>query len=385
MKKLILPILALVYIETGYTQTTNDVLELLIRNGTIEQTQADSIRADAAIKQQEVDAKKKSFIVSAGKALQISAYTQVRYQFFQEEGKMNGFDIRRAYVDLKGSISPYFSYRLQTDFATSPKIVDALVELKLADYLNLTIGQQVIPFSLNNITSNTKLELADRVQSVEALASRKSDILSDNNGRDIGIAASGSLMKVNDLNLIDYRIGIFNGSGINKADLNEDKDVIGRLVFHPVKGLEIGGSTYYGFAPDSATFYSNNSSIKDKDKLAAKYFGVRERYGIELSYEYKFVNLKAEYISGKDGSISKAGYYVQLAAFVLPGKLQLVGRYDSYDKDKDKEDNISTNYTGGINLIFNPNILLQIAYTIRAEEGEAVDNNFGSVQLQASF
>jgi hypothetical protein len=367
------------------SQTTNDILELLIRNGTIKVEEADSIRAEAAIKEQEAAAKKKSFNLTSGKAIQLSAYTQVRYQLLEEDGKIDGFDIRRAYIDLKGNLTPYFGYRLQSDFATSPKIVDAQIELKLYDFLNFTIGQQLIPFSLNNLTSNTKLELADRVQTVEALASRKNDILGDNNGRDIGITASGSLIKVNDFNLIDYRFGVFNGNGINRTDVNEDKDVIGRLVLQPIKNFKIGGSFNYGFTPDSATFYSGNSAIKDKDKVAAKYFGIRNRFGAELSYDHTLFNLHGEYITGKDGSIAKGGYYIQAAGNILPGKLQIAGRYDSYDKDLDKDDNISTNYTAGINVFFSPNITLQIAYTIRDEEGEKIKNNFTSFQLQTSF
>ncbi len=45
----------------------------------------------------------------------------------EEKGKRSGFDIRRARLDIKGSITPYFSYRLQTEFADKPKILDAMV------------------------------------------------------------------------------------------------------------------------------------------------------------------------------------------------------------------------------------------------------------------
>ncbi len=385
MKQTLVIILLFISIILTHAQSTNDILDLLIKNGTIKAEDADSVRAEAAIKQQEADARKKLFAVTSGKSIQISAYTQVRYQILEQENKVDGFDIRRAYFDIKGNLTPYFGYRLQTDFASSPKIVDAQIDLKLNDYFNLTFGQQVIPFSLNNITSNTKLELADRVQAVEALASRKNDVLGDNNGRDIGITAYGSLLKLNDLDLIEYRIGLFNGNGINRADVNEDKDIIGRLVIHPIRNFYLGGSVNYGFTPDSATFYNGNSSIKDKDKATANYFGVRKRFGFELSYDYKIISLKGEYITGQDGSLSKGGYYIQAAGYILPNKLQVAARYDSYDKDLDKPDNITTNITAGINLIFNSNFMLQVAYTMSDEEGESIKNNYTSFQLQASF
>jgi len=88
---------------------------------------------------------------------------------------------------------------------------------------------------------------------------------------------------------------------------------------------------------------------------------------------------------GKDGDVNKSGFYAQLAAFLVKDKFQLVGRYDSYDKDTDKATNILTNYTFGANYIFNPNVLIQLAYTVRKEQGTSINNNFGSVQLQLTF
>jgi hypothetical protein len=376
MKKILLLASLILITVFAKSQTTNDILNLLIENGTIDQEKADSIRAEAAIKQQESDSKKKSFQITSGKPIQIAGYGHIRYQYLEEAKKIDGFDIRRAYLDVKGAITPYWAYRLQVDFAGSPKIVDIYTELKIKDYLNFSIGQQVLPFSLNNITSNTKLELADRSMVVEALSSRKEDVLGDNNGRDIGISLYGSFLPINDLKLVEYRIGVFNGSGINKLDLNQDKDFIGRIILHPVKGLDFGASYYNGFTPDSATL--NNKST---DLLLGK----RQRFGAELSYTYKFINVKGEYLIGKDGDVNKSGYYAQIAAFVLPEKIQFVGRYDSYDKDTDRATNILTNYTFGANFIFNPNVLVQLAYTIKKEQGTSINNNVGSVQLQLSF
>ena len=359
-----------------HAQTPDDILNLLIENNTITREEADSLRAEAAIKKQATDAGIKSFPVIAGKAVKLSGYGHIRYQYLQEEGKNDGIDIRRAYVDIKGDLTPYWSYRLQTDFAGTPRIVDIYSELKINDYLNFTIGQQLIPFSLNSFTSNTKLELADRALAVEAFSSRKGDVLGDNNGRDIGISVYGSFFPVNNLRLVEYRIGIFNGSGINKADLNEAKDVIGRLLLHPMEGLDIGGSFYAGWTPDSATL--NN-------KTAPGQLGLRQRFGAEISYVYKFMGLKAEYLVAEDGHVKKNGYYALLSAYALQKKLQLVCRYDAYDKNTDNEDDLATNFTFGANYFIHSNALLQAAFKICGEEGIEVENNVASLQFQISF
>src|SRR5664279_4688199 len=121
----------------SFSQSSNDILNLLISNKTISQVQADSVRAEAALLQQQTDASRKSFFVTAARQMQLTGYSQIRYQTFQESGKHNGFDIRRARIDLRGSVTPFFSYRLQTDFVDKPKMIDVYGEIKLADYFSL--------------------------------------------------------------------------------------------------------------------------------------------------------------------------------------------------------------------------------------------------------
>ena len=363
----------LLFLVDSLSQSTNDILNLLISNKTISQIQADSVRAEAALLQQQTDASRKSFFITATRQMQLTGYSQVRYQTFQESGKHNSFDIRRARVDLKGSVTPFFSYRLQADLVDKPKIIDAYGEIKLADYFSLTAGQFKIPFSIENLTSSNKLEMIDRSQVVEAMVARSKDVIGNQNGRDIGIQAGGTFLKVKDIPVIEYRLGVFNGSGINVADTaNNEKDITGRLIFTPIKGLSFGGGFYKGW--DKAI----------KPDVAGK-SQTRNRFGAEFSYVLSRFSLKGEYIAGKDGKTSRAGWYVQSGYFVIPQKLQVLGKYDSYDPNTSISDNISTNYVIGANFNFNNWSRLQAFYTIRQEEGTAIKNNFLSVQYQIGF
>lgn len=373
MQKLFTTLLLLISAIVVNAQSTNDILNVLIANQAITQEQADSLRAEAAIKQQDDAAKQKSFGVTAGRKLQLAGYAHFRYQQFDETGKYDGFDIRRAYLDAKATISPYWNYRLQVDFATSPKIVDAYTELKLNDHFNFILGQQVLPFSLENITSNTKGDLIDRSQVVEALVSRVKDLIGNHNGRDIGLTTGGKFFKHNSRYLFDYRIGVFNGQGVNTTDKNKTQDVSARLVATPIEGLGIGGSFYQGrgnYTPKGAT------NLVSFD---------RNRWGAELSYDYKNFSLRGEFITGEDGDVKREGYYAQAGYYVLPKTLQAVVKYDVYDTDTNVDDNLSTNYVVGLNYTFNAWVRLQLAYTVREEEGTSVINNFGAAQLQVAF
>lgn len=373
MKFIISSAFFLILTTFSFSQSGNDILNLLIANKTISQAQADSVRAESALLQQQTDASRKSFFVTVARQMQLSGYSQMRFQSYQEKGKNDGFDIRRARLDLKGSVTPFFSYRVQTDLADKPKMIDAYSEIKLADYFSITVGQFKIPFSLENLASSSKLEMIDRSQVVESLVSRGKDVIGNQNGRDIGIQVSGTFIKIKDLPLVEYRLGIFNGSGINIADTsNGAKDVAGRLVFTPLKGFSFGGGFYNGWAKAIKPDVEGNSQS-------------RNRFELEMSWVGTRFSLKGEYISGKDGKTNRQGWYIQSGYFIVPQKLQILGKYDVYDPNTSVSDNISSNYVFGVNQNFNSWSRLQAFYTIRVEEGMKVNNNYFSIQYQIGF
>ncbi|MCK9414343.1 MAG: OprO/OprP family phosphate-selective porin [Prolixibacteraceae bacterium] len=377
-KTIFLILIAGVFNLTSRSQTTNDVLNVLVQKNLISQKDADSIRAESAIAAQADLAKVKTFPVNAGKKIQLSGYTQVRYQSLEQTGAIDGFDIRRARLGVKGNISPYWSYRVQFDLAGTPKLIDAYAELKVNDYLNFTLGQAKIPFSLENLTSSNKLELIDRSQAVEALVARGKDVGGNQNGRDLGIQVGGIILKQKDRSVLDYRLGVYNGSGINTADNNENKGYAARLIVHPVAGLDISGALYNGsrFIPEVKTGTVVTTPSKNVD---------RNRYGFDLNYDLNNLAVRGEYIHGTDDKINREGYYFQAGYYFLERKLQLLAKYDFYDTDKAVAKNASTWYVLGANYNFNPNTRLQFNYTFKQEEGTSINNNLASIQFQIGF
>ena len=370
MKKLILGIILLTMSMSNFAQTTNDVLNLLIKNKSITQAQADSVRAEAANRQQDPDAGKKSFFATTGRPFEMTGYTQVRYQFQQQIGKIDGFDIRRARLDFQGNVNRYFSYRLLTDFAGSPKIMDAFALIKIKDYLSFIIGEAKIPLSLENQVADRQLELPDRSQVVEALVARSTDVIGNQNGRDIGVQAGGSLWKYANRFLLDYQIGLFNGAGINVADNNNNKDLSGRLVVHPFNALSIGGSFYSGTG-----FYGTPTAANH----------VRNRTGLELNYEYQRLLVRSEFISGKDGAIERNGWYAETGYFVIPAKLQLLLKYDTYDPNTAISKNATTDYVIAGTFHFNHWSKIQASFTLIQKEATTKTNNIGTIQYQITF
>jgi len=370
MKRVILGIILISLSMSNFAQTTNDVLNLLIKNKSITQAQADSVRAEAAMRQQEIDANKKSYFATTGRPFQMTGYTQVRYQFQQQTGKIDGFDIRRARLDFQGNVNPWFSYRLLSDFASSKILLDAFGEIKLNDYLTFTIGQAKIPLSLENQVPDRQLELADRSQVVEALVARSTDVIGNQNGRDIGVQAGGSIWKYANRFLVDYQIGLFNGAGIDVADNNNNKDLSGRLVVHPLDGLGIGGSFYSGTG-----FYGTPTATNH----------VRNRTGLELNYENHRLLVRSEYINGKDGAVNRSGWYAETGYFLIPARFQLLLKYDTYDPNTAVSKNAITDYVIGGTYHFNHWSKIQAAFTRIKKEASTKTNNYGSIQYQITF
>jgi phosphate-selective porin OprO and OprP len=360
------------------SQTTNDILNVLVQNKSITQKTADSLRAAAAITEQDNLAKQKFFPINASKKFQLGGYTQVRYQNLDESGKIDGFDIRRARLDLKGNMSPYWGYRLQFDFANTPKLIDGYVELKLNNYLNFIVGQMKIPLSAENMMQTNNIELIEFSQVVLNLAARKGDVIGDQNGADIGVQIAGTLLKIHDKPFLEYKAGIFNGAGINTlADNNENKDLAGRLIVHPIEGLNIAGEYYKGVA-----------RINDTTK------GDRNRYGCDLTYAWKNLLVRSEYIFGKDPTIdkkykhpetNKEGFYIQAGYYFFKKKILLLAKYDYFKPNIAKSNNNSNWYVIGANYNFNANTRLQVNYTFKEEEGPDKVNNMAGIQLQIGF
>jgi hypothetical protein len=319
----------------------------------------DTIKPDLPVK----------FSALAGIPLNISGYVQLRYLAQKEINKPDGLDIRRARLDLKGTINPHWDYRLQLDFASSPKILDAIVTYTHKDWLKFSAGQFKVPLSLENNTPSNNLISIDRSQAVEALVARSKDVIGSQNGRDPGFRIAGSFLKKRERYLFDYSIGIFNGAGINTTDNNEAKDVCGRVVIHPAKNLDIGGAYYNGWAK-----YGSPSKSK-----------TRNRFGTELAYTWKFLSVQGEFLQGVDDTITRNGWYAQLAGFIYKKNIQLVAKYDTYHPDTEMKNNSTTNYIFGVNIFFNPNVKLQAFYTLRDEEGTEINNDLIGLQLQAGF
>ncbi|MCJ7586323.1 MAG: OprO/OprP family phosphate-selective porin [Candidatus Aminicenantes bacterium] len=303
------------------------------------------------------DKKEPSPLVAAV-PLKLTGFSQFLYTAWDKG--VDSFSARRVRFSLSGELFKNVNYKIQVDAVKSPLILDALVEFKLSSEVGLRVGQFKVPFSTENLTSSADLATINRSQPEEKLAPGRDTKM---NGRDIGAALFGKW------SVLEYTLGVFNGSGIDIKDNNSQKDVGGRVVVRPVEFLALGAAFYRG-----RTSIATGSPAYDRD-----------RTGLELAVLHGPFSLKGEYIFAKDDKLERSGWYIQGGWFLKPKKLQAVLKLDSYDKDRKTTDNRTNLSTVGLNWFLTAKSKLQVNYELYKLEGGKTDNSAFLVQLQAGF
>lgn len=291
----------------------------------------------------------------------ISGFIQTLYNWEYTDGETDAsnFRIRRARLSLAGKIVDnekvgMADYRLQVDFAESPKIVDAWVRYRPFNQLGLQVGQFKIPLSIENSEyAPMKLEFIDYSLVVQRLARMSSHDVTgiSSAGRDMGAQLYGSFFKKEGYSIVNYNLAMFNGCGINqKKDNNTSKDFVGRVMVNPIKDLTIAGYYQYGEGNFNSTTYSTFfDHDADGNPLGNSKFVKYHRYGGGVAYNGKHAFARSEYIRGNTGVLVSEGAYASAGwkfNTAKAGHGSLGVRFDYFD------DNVLTkqrefNYTIG--------------------------------------
>ncbi len=296
--------------------------------------------------------------VTALRSLKLGGYAQFLGAEWDEG--VDTFSLRRARLSLSGEIVKNLRFKLAADLVKSPALLDAVVEFTPSKAAGLRVGQFVVPFSMNNVTSVADIDMVNRPTVVEALAPGRDNAAS---GRDVGAVLFGSHR------ILEYALGFVNGAGINRTDANSHKDFSGRIVFRPFEFLAVGGSLYRG-----------KQTVVDGEPLVA-----RNKEGLEAVLSIKGFSLQSEYIHAEDALVSKAGWYAQAGFFALPGKLQTLLRYDSLDLDRAVPDDGKRVIAVGVNWFIVGKTKLQLNYEIHRLEAGGREKSGLLAQFQAAF
>ena len=345
-----------------------------------------------------------------GDYLSISGWMNIQYDYERQLqndditlNEINTFNVRRARLDIKGNINPHLEFRLQGDFAVSPKMVDGFVKVKLAKYFNIQAGQFKIPFTFENPQSPLTLEGIEYAQVISKLSgySDVCHVATYSGGRDVGLMLYGDLFNFErdgkEIPILTYKLGVFNGNGMNKKDANLGKDIAGSIEVCPgVQGLKLAASYYDG------NYLLDENGVKDEN-------AERNRLTFGGKYETNRLTVRSEYITAKtgmgdrtpgeyfllnsDGFYVSAGYWFDIKCEKSGNvqRIRPVARYDFFREDVTDINTNSTYYMVGIDWWPYKNLRLLVNYTLK--DGYDTKNkvhydNFGHLfqaQLSVKF
>lgn len=333
-----------------------------------------------------------------GDYLSIGGWMNIQYDYETQlqngDGSLdvisNTFNVRRARLDIKGNINPYLEFRVQGDLAGSPKLVDGFVKVKLAKYFNIQAGQFKIPFTFENPQSPLTLEGVEYAQVISKLSgySDISGVKTYSGGRDVGLMIYGNFFSFErdgkEIPILTYKLGVFNGNGMNNKDANTLKDIAGSIEVCPgVEGLMLAVSYYDG------NYMLGNDLFNKKDAN-------RDRLTFGGKYENGRLTIRSEFITGKtdmakvDGiyTLNSDGFYVTGGYWfdIMNGqRIRPVARYDFFRQDVTNPEKNSTYYMVGIDWWPYKNLRLLVNYTMKDKPGFENMGNLWQAQLSVKF
>ena len=285
-----------------------------------------------------------------------SGFVNVRYNYDNNDASTHGMDIRRVRLSADGALSKNIDYKFQTEYETSVKVIDAFLRWKLLPEVNVQVGEYKVQYSQETLYGPATWLTIENPAAVAKLNGYNDLAGIKANGRDVGITFYGDLWN----KLISYRLGMFNGNGINTRDDNNKKDFAGLVWLRPVDHLALSVGGYLGH-------YGERGAEKTRNRASAGFEWKDDR-----------LTVRSEYLYGKTDRQKSDGVYAIAAYFVTP-KLQPLVSVDYFKADRDSEEH-QVNYQVGLNYLPIKKFRLQAAYTY-------IDNKVAEDihQLEAQF
>lgn len=276
---------------------------------------------------------------SPAPTLEIGVVIQPRYEYTFRDGEENlsSFYLRRVRLDIRGQIIPGLTYRILPEMARQASMRDVWLNYAFSPALEVRFGQFTVPFQWHRYISPQAQHFAERGVPSETFGFPR--------GRDIGLMLHG----VNGAATLSYKLGLFDGAGLNTLLSNSDGHMASaRLTWavrgplpeeesdlraHPEPGLSLGlgiqaATENEARAWDLARSPAGNSRA---DWVTAT---------ADLSLRWAGFSLAAEaylrHVAPADPDVDPYAGWAYMATagyFVLPQRLELVARYSDLRLD----------------------------------------------------
>jgi hypothetical protein len=293
--------------------------------------------------------------------VKFSGYIQSQFVHADSDDPRTKFDIRRARLKLQAAPTDMASVTLQVDAVPkSVSLKDAYIDLEPENSIwRFRTGKTKVPFMYEVLESSSRRLCPERSQVASKSFPGERDVGAFLHIKDfLGDGAPGATLDV----------GATNGQGKDGAESNNTKDIVARLRWalgsqKPDKDKET--STFY------LGYLDGRSNAGDD----------RHRFGGGISYLMEPLWIRAEYLTGEEGSVDVDGWYVRLAYSLPNYEDTLFARYDVHDDDKGCPGDYSR-WTVGIEHFLDSKTRAILAHELIDDEGSEEDVTTVRLQLK---
>jgi phosphate-selective porin OprO/OprP len=227
--------------------------------------------------------------------LQLRGYVQFDGRFFSSDAGLLATDtflLRRVRPIFAGTVGRHFDFQIMPDFGVGTTVLqDAWLDVHYSPKLRVRVGKFKSPVGLERLQSATALTFVERAYPTALVPNR-----------DVGVMLHGDLAG----GVVAYAAAVLDGApdgGSVDLDLNDGKDVAGRLFLSPFKrgksalkdlGFGIAGTTGQQTGPLPAYRSGGQVSLLTiVSGITAD--GTRNRLSPQLSFYSGRFGLTAEY------------------------------------------------------------------------------------------
>lgn len=324
-----------------------------------------------------------------------------RYQKDNATGLKTNLFFRRFVLELGGIVRKQWFFWLGGNFApttindaqasvSTASVYDGFVGFMPTDHVKIYLGTYNAPYTMENVTSSRWMDLMERALVVRTVAAphNKADGLMV-----WGESASKS---------IEYQVGVFGGDGMNRPNIDNRFDGMGRILVRPLVGdgngnrLHVGVSARYGSrdrtflrydapalsTPGGYTFWSPKyGSGAEEVRImpdaaqssgAAELYAPFDRFDVKAEVVYVHEGRREALATDRASTLRKGtfhgvGGYLQFAYWPL-GSAHLTGHPAGYYGVTKLPTDLGNQYPYGLQLVARAEVL-RLEYDGNARSG----------------
>lgn len=285
----------------------------------------------------------------------------------------NRFEVNRAYVTLSGALSERVSARITTD-AIREDGEELEVRLKYA-FMTYRPERSAVAVRFG-LTQTPYVEFEEGVWGYRMQGSIPADRLRYLSSADLGVAADG---RWGAGEAVQATVGVYNGEGWTRGEADSGKDLMARMTVRLARTDD--ASAFGGLR---VTAYGGIGSPPGG--------GVRQRALGMVSWRTRALTLAGQYVVTRDRLDAGTGETVNgrllnsFAVVRVPGgQVDLIGRLELHDPDRDTDGDRQTRWTAGAGFPLSPELRILGSLEYLSYQGGAPSPTLEASRVRGLF